>query len=859
MRIRRISIESIRSHTRRFDLELSLDSINILHGPNGSGKSSVLTALHHAFLSSHDSASAAISTLVPWGTSLAPSVEVEFVDKDVEFRLRKQFLHSPQSILETRAAGAWKLIAKGKQADARLREFLGAAPDGKATQDRLLASVLWTQQGELALSSVSPNVRSALAEQLDSPAAQRLLKWIDTQTATYWTPTGKVQKHSPAARLESELATIESRQTALQAELAAIGALRAEIVTLESALDQAQSAASRAKAEFDRLGQSLSESTLLNQQRDSLASLIAAKTKEAEMLSAAVLTVEKAQSELAALRPELDAIPAEDVAALDARIEEANSKLASANEQYRLALAFRALQTERAALDARLAAIREAQAAIAGLEGELRGLNAPPSAQLTRMKDLSARLARLSASLDSASLRLEVTPLSPIPVEIQEGDQPGIHPLDSGVPRLFTASPRLRFSITGVGEFTVTGPASSAAELKDAIAAARAEREALAASLGTADIAELERRLARATGIEAQLKANKAALDRELGGQPESEIQSRLLSTLVALETHYVLFPAWKTQPPDVEEIESRIAPLAIEAAGLVELRNRLSALEQSVESASARRTETLARHGAASLDDLKRAESSLRTELAGLLEKTASVNRRISSLPSDLAGQAQRLSAEAAMQSGRVQQTSQLLHQRRGQLDEKLSKAPASSLGDTQAELTSLAARLEHERLAAKSWLLLRNSALEGRDRMLAGVATPVCARASEILAAIGVSHLGPVQFTTGLEPAPLSPGGAPAPVDLDQISGGEAEQVHFAARLALAALLARDQPQLVVFDDVLLSTDDGRLGRLLGLLEASLERLQVLILTCHPARYTACLPAHRRIGLAAGDGMEA
>lgn len=851
MRIRRISIESIRSHTRRFDLALAFDAINILHGPNGSGKSSVLTALHHAFLSPHDSASAAIAALVPWGTSLAPTVEVDFVHRDTEFRLRKQFLHSPQSILETHTSGVWKPLAKSKQADARIREFLGAAADGKATQDRLLASVLWTQQGDLALSSVSPNVRSALAEQLDSPAAQRLLKWIEDQASTYWTPTGKIQKHSPAARLESELTALESRRSALQAELASIDTLRDEIVALESALDEAQSAVARAKTDLDRLGQSLSESTLLTQQRDSLAPLIAAKTKEVDLLSAAVSTVEKAQSELAALHPELEGICAGDAAELDARIEEANSKLAGVSEQYRLALAFRALQAERAALDARLAAIREAQAAIAGLEGELRGLNAPPPTQLARLKDLTARLAQLAASLESASLRLEVTPIGPIPIEIHEGDQPGVHPLDPGVPRMFTASPRLRFSIADVGEFAVTGPASSAAELKDGIAAARSERDALAASLGTSDIAELERRSARATEIEAHLKVNKAALDRELSGESESEIQSRLVSTLVALEAHYVQFPGWKTQMPDVEQIKSRIAPLANDAAGLADLRNRLSALTQSIESVSARLSETLARHGAASLDDLKRAESSLRTELAGLIDKMASVNSRISALPPDLVEQAQRLSAEVSMQSGRVQQTSQLLHQRRGQLEEKLSKAPASSLGDVEAELTSLTARLDRERLAAQAWRLLRDAAHEGRDRMLAGVATPVSERATEILASIGVSQLGPVQLTTALEPAPLSPGGAPAPVDLDQISGGEAEQVHFAARLALAELLARDEPQLVVFDDVLLSTDDNRLARMLELLESSLDRLQVLILTCHPERYRSRSSSPRLIGL--------
>jgi DNA repair exonuclease SbcCD nuclease subunit len=41
------------------------------------------------------------------------------------------------------------------------------------------------------------------------------------------------------------------------------------------------------------------------------------------------------------------------------------------------------------------------------------------------------------------------------------------------------------------------------------------------------------------------------------------------------------------------------------------------------------------------------------------------------------------------------------------------------------------------------------------------------------------------------------------------------------------------------VVLDDVLTATDTGRLARVMGVLEEAAQRLQVLILTCHPERY--------------------
>jgi uncharacterized protein YhaN len=68
---------------------------------------------------------------------------------------------------------------------------------------------------------------------------------------------------------------------------------------------------------------------------------------------------------------------------------------------------------------------------------------------------------------------------------------------------------------------------------------------------------------------------------------------------------------------------------------------------------------------------------------------------------------------------------------------------------------------------------------------------------------------------------------------------SGGEREQIYLAARLALAEVLAKDERQLVVLDDVLTATDAGRLARVMAILEEAAQRLQILVLTCDPERY--------------------
>jgi uncharacterized protein YhaN len=88
---------------------------------------------------------------------------------------------------------------------------------------------------------------------------------------------------------------------------------------------------------------------------------------------------------------------------------------------------------------------------------------------------------------------------------------------------------------------------------------------------------------------------------------------------------------------------------------------------------------------------------------------------------------------------------------------------------------------------------------------------------------------------------------GPADEPVDLDCFSGGEREQIFLATRLALAMELARKERQFVVLDDVLVSTDAERMLRICKLLEKLTDRLQILVLTCHPERFTELRNANR------------
>jgi dTDP-4-dehydrorhamnose reductase len=71
------------------------------------------------------------------------------------------------------------------------------------------------------------------------------------------------------------------------------------------------------------------------------------------------------------------------------------------------------------------------------------------------------------------------------------------------------------------------------------------------------------------------------------------------------------------------------------------------------------------------------------------------------------------------------------------------------------------------------------------------------------------------------------------------ESLSQGAKEQLLLCLRLAVAQELATDEPQVLILDDVLVNTDPFRQERILDVLGAQAERLQILILTCHPDRY--------------------
>jgi len=82
---------------------------------------------------------------------------------------------------------------------------------------------------------------------------------------------------------------------------------------------------------------------------------------------------------------------------------------------------------------------------------------------------------------------------------------------------------------------------------------------------------------------------------------------------------------------------------------------------------------------------------------------------------------------------------------------------------------------------------------------------------------------------------------------VPYESLSGGAKEQLGILARLAGAALVAKEDCVPVVIDDALGFTDPDRLARMGEVFDAVGAHGQVIVLTCSPARYDGVEGAHR------------
>ncbi len=892
MILRSIAVQGWRCFANPVSVGPFTEGLNVLHAPNATGKSTLFEAMRLGLLDAHGVSGREVENLRPWGRALAPTVTVEFSHGGTEYRVIKRFLDHPSAELERRENESFVRVAESEAADEKIREILTRNPPGRGLSQPKnwgLAQVLWAPQGTLVLGKLSGDlvvdIRTALDAQVSGPGSGPLEERIEAAYLRFFTTGGRYirGKDAPAvARLH------ESLPAAIQAQRAAEEQQR---VFEDAARRVEDLRARRAQARRDAEGltKSLREARALAEayrglvsdkaQRVDRVKATEAQHSELKQRIEAIRTAAKelvdVRQAIAQLRSELPSWVRE---VEQQAIEAARTKTAledvrktrGANEAARqhAERAGRYLDELRRAsgFDDRLRRIAEASDTLAQYKLERSRLVAPDAKMLRAIRKAMKDHDDAQVRLEAALITLEIVPESTGALFVVDGEDPGERSLSAGVPAQVKGSPEVVVDLPGIARLRARGPAGSIAEIRIEREKAERKLKTLTEAFGTTDLEALDALQDKATRLDERLSAAQTQIDTLVAGETVEQIETER-ATLAAVISGIVSdYPDWHDAAPDAEALRALAdADKRVFLAALDTAEAARDAAQSALNAASQQRGMVEMR-----IEEADRRERSLGAKLAELANDGKSEGERENELKGiSLAWEAARAgleqiaaklgecgddpgiavtTLEKQLQAADDTATKALEQEKseEGRLMHAAAQGPYSALARAEEEVARLKREIASEELRLAAIRLLRTTVEESRNAALAAVAAPVEVAATRTLQRIAGNRLGRVQLGEAFEPTQMMPGSADVPVSIENMSGGEREQIYLATRLALADVLAKGERQLVVLDDVLVATDAGRLARVMRILEEAAQRLQVLILTCHPERYRGMDGAH-------------
>jgi len=860
--------------------------LNVIHAPNGKGKSTLFEALRRGLIDSHGVGGRDVEALRPWGRSLAPVVTIEFAHGGTEYRLTKGFLENSRCELERNEGGRFVLFAEGDAADRFTQELMTKSPPQRGLAKREhwgLAQVLWVPQGELAFSSLSgdlvADIQQVLGVQVSGPGSGKLEQRIAELYGQYFTNTGRLRSGQSAPRLVQLQENRERAQKSYQEALAHQQEFE-ELARKVEDLRAKQAEATRTSEEFEKMV------TELRPRAEAYAKLVSSRSERQEQVKAAEAqhdalkqrtdSITTTRKDLAEAKSELEGLTEEvglrerDSKKRQAGLERAKASLEDirtlgrpkeeeAREEAELARKYLEAMEAASGLERRITKAQELSDKSEKLGEQRSKLVAPDDNALKALRNAIRGRDEAQLRLDAALITLQIVPLKKGKLTVVEAEETGSRSLAPEEAVEVKGSPRVVVDLSGVGRIRAWGPTGSIDEIREALEEHSGKVAGLAADFGTSDIEELER-----------LNDMAGQLDKEIG-QLDSQVEAILSGeSLGSLKNRHAKFgtvtqailkerPKWKTRKPDLGALGDMADTVRNKFIADVEGAEREwtsatdahAAVQSRMAEAEARRTETKKRVGSLqrSLGDLAddgKTDAQRARELSRLARTWEAAGGAVEEVEGQLAtfesDPRKDLEKQESLRSSAQQEALNALSEEKkqeGQLEQLSAQGTYSSLGKIEEQLAALDDEIGRENLRASAARLLYETVEESRAVAIAAVAKPVEQAATRTLQRIVGGRLGSIELGDAFEPAQVSPQIAGGAVPISNVSGGEKEQIFLATRLALAEILAQDEPQLVVLDDVLTATDAGRLGRILTVLEEAADKLQIVILTCHPERY--------------------
>lgn len=883
MILRTLAVEGWRCFANRVEVGPLGDGLNVLHGPNGSGKSTLMGVLIRGLFDNHAGTSQAIKSLRPWGRDLSPTVNIVFEHGGETYSLTKRFLHSPCSELARQESGRMVRLAEGQEANQRLREMLaGEAPSRGETglQHWGFAQVLWAPQKGIALEQLSPGMTGAIQRALGSTLSGggAIEQRVADRFHAIYTPGGRLlggANAPPLVALEARLKEANQRRDTLVAQVQQYEEASRRAEDFRNRRDQAvrdgqqrerDLETARRRAQHYREMQAAcdkhrADAAAAEAQHSELQRRIDGIQATRQELAEAEKDLARADEDLPTLRRQTESysLQTENARANLDRIRARRPDVDAAEERANRAARFVEQHRRLAETEDLLQRIDAAERREAETRAQRLAVCAPSAEALRAIRAAFGARDQAQTQLDAALITVRIVAEQPLDLEVLSAEQVGNQPVAPGQLHQIQGSPEVAFRVPGVGTFRATGPGGSVDELRKRIAAATRKIEELTKEFGSSDLEALQSLHARAVALDAAWGEAKAALAALLGGKTPDDMRKQRSAIVAVVEGLLGQEPAWAETVPDADGLRAEAARVRslfvrdVEQAevvlGQAQTAFNLASKNQAIHEANVRqlqqrvasirqRLDTLTADGK---DDAQR-EAELRRLAMGWQAAQAHFeqkNRDLRELGGDPAREVQILEEQVRHLQKSVLDLEAQFHNEQGRLQTLANEAPYSALAEVEESIQELQAGAARESLKYDAIRLLHQRIQEHRKSINQEVLRPVTQRATGTLERIAGSRLGAVQFGADFLPTAVTPAAAAEEITIDELCGGEQEQVYFAVRLALADVLFKNERQLVVLDDALTFTDSGRLARVLGILEEAAARFQILVLTCHPEKY--------------------
>ncbi|MGC1151159.1 AAA family ATPase [Mycobacterium sp.] len=867
MKLHRLVLKNYRGIDHR-EIDFPDHGVVVVSGANEIGKSSMVEALDLLLESRDRSTKKEVKQVKPTHADVGSEVTAEISAGPYRFVYHKRFhkkCETQLTVLEPR-----REQHSGDEAHDRVQAMLAETVDIE----------LWRAQRVLqSASTAAVNLSGcdALTRALDVAAGDTaalhgteplLIERIDSEYARYFTPTGR-----PTGEWTAAIKTLRDAEDEMRFCAAAVAevddrverhaTLTAELAELSQQQDAAGVRQTAARAATDGIAQltdQVREAELIAAAAAATSSAsTAARTErlrlrsETDTRTVTVATLEVEASEAAEAES-----TARDVATeADAIVEQANERVVALQQR---------AETARRIVD-ELACREETQrlaARLAKIDAALRDRD-DIAAELSTIRltdDLVQQIDKAAAAVDRAEGQLALVSatvefVAATDIELVIGDQRVSLP--SGQSWSTVANVATEVEVPGVVTARVT-PGASALDVQAHYAAAQ---EMLAAALSAAQVDD-------------------PAVAR-LTDQRRRELQSgrdRLTATLIGL-----------CGDDDVDQLRSRLAELRALPALPDDVAMDASAARTELGAAEAARAEVgadcethrrVAALAASRLTEISTQATLSRDKLATQRAELDAVNDQLAELRAAVADEALAATADADAVAAKA------AADRVAELSERLAAAAPEAVAAELADAVDSAAALRdrHDEIAHSLHEIsvqLTVFGTEGRKGKL-DAAEIDCehargeydrvgrrARAVQLLRDVMVRHRDTTRLRY-VEPfrAELQRLGRPVfgpsfevdvdsdlcirnrtldgcTVPYDSLSGGAKEQLGILARLAGAALVAKEDAVPILIDDALGFTDPERLVKMAAVFDTLGERGQVIVLTCTPARYDKIKDAQR------------